>query len=642
MSQKIAGSTATVDPVGTTPPKCPPDVKYPLLVHLLRTKHRVTKGASDDVIEILNELSRDCLGKKILPKDARTVEMMYSSYLPTSEKHFFCKKCGAYVGKQKKREDKYFCSNCQSSSSFSDSEYVYYLPLADQLKQLFETNYEEVSIALEKDPRAGRSRLITSTKGGWRYCEFRKGIPDQEDHISLSFSCDGVPVFASSKSSLWPVLCTINELPMTIRKRHVLLAGLWYGVNKKPEMNQFLYPFVKELIKLRHEGFTYYRAGEKKTCKATALKNISDSVARPTLLGSHQYNGEYGCTDCYHTGLQIPKGKGTVRVYRHLDGVARRSSEETNQFAKAATALKKKPFHVMGIKGETILSYVPGFDIIDGLIVDYMHACILGTMRQFAKLWFNSKYHEKEFYLGHAKEEVNKRLKLLKPPFYFSRPPRSLEEMKFWKGHEFYLWGLIYSPAVLKGILPTKFLRHWLLFIEALFLLTQESIAKSQVYNAMDLMVQFTKGTEELYGLEHCSFNIHLGEHLGDAVLRWGNLFEHSAFLYEDYNQVILKAVHSCKGVLDQVVNQIRTERSIPSVLITPAGSSVNHLNVASKERLLSTQNSVSCSNDDSNALVFSPNVEEIPGETRLALASINVSVKPKTLLCFANRILVN
>jgi len=77
---------------------------------------------------------------------------------------------------------------------------------------------------------------------------------------------------------------------------------------------------------------------------------------------------------------------------------------------------------------------------------------------------------------------------------------------------------------------------------------------------------------------------LHLNEHLGQCVLDWGALYEQSAFIYEDFNQVVLKCIRSSKGVLDQVVDQIRTMRSIPVLLSTPAGEAVAGMSVCEKD----------------------------------------------------------
>jgi len=469
-----------------------------------------------------------------------------------------------------------------------------------------------------------------------------KNTDNGEQRISISFSCDGVPVFKSSHSSLWPVLCTINELPMPIKKRFILTAALWYGTNRgHPDMNQFLYPFVRETLILYHKGFSYYQGGKKRVCKVSCLKSVTDSVARPLMLHSNQFNGEQGCCGCLHPGEQVPKGRGSVRVYPHRE-VSLRTKEETIDYAEQALLRTQKPFHVKGIKGKTILSYIPEFDIIKGLVPEYLHCSILGTARQFAKLWFDSKNKDEPFYIGLSKDVISDRLRLFRPPSYVSRPARGIEDMRFWKGHEWYWWVFAYSVMVLKGILPTRYLKHWLLFVEALYLLCQEVIAKSHVYNAMELFVQFTQGTEELYGLKHCSFNIHLNEHLGQCVLDWGNLFEQSAWLHEDFNQVLLNCIHLSNSVLHQVVDQILTLRSIPVLLSSPAGQAVAGMGVCENTRLLSTEDSIVCANEGCDVTVLSPTLQSVPYVVKLALASLNVTVKSSEKLLCSLRIIVN
>lgn len=43
------------------------------------------------------------------------------------------------------------------------------------------------------------------------------------------------------------------------------------------------------------------------------------------------------------------------------------------------------------MKGLTILSCLPCFDIIDGCVPDYMHSVLPGVSRSITTLWFNSK-----------------------------------------------------------------------------------------------------------------------------------------------------------------------------------------------------------------------------------------------------------
>ena len=68
------------------------------------------------------------------------------------------------------------------------------------------------------------------------------GFLSHPSKISLSWYTDGVPVFKSSKISVWHFYLSINELPLEIRKKreNTLLAGLWHG-DSKPDMNRFLH-----------------------------------------------------------------------------------------------------------------------------------------------------------------------------------------------------------------------------------------------------------------------------------------------------------------------------------------------------------------------------------------------------------------
>lgn len=90
--------------------------------------------------------------------------------------------------------------------------------------------------------------------------------------LSVIMNTDGVVTFKSTKSSLWPVLLMINELPFSERyflyasefitdqqlhrklPKNMILAGLWYG-GEKPSMQLFLKPIIEELSELETTGF---------------------------------------------------------------------------------------------------------------------------------------------------------------------------------------------------------------------------------------------------------------------------------------------------------------------------------------------------------------------------------------------------
>ena len=45
-----------------------------------------------------------------------------------------------------------------------------------------------------------------------------------------------------------------------------------------------------------------------------------------------------------------------------------------------------------------LLQYLPSFDIVRQVPVDYMHCVLLGIVRKLLDLWFGSAHHMEEWY----------------------------------------------------------------------------------------------------------------------------------------------------------------------------------------------------------------------------------------------------
>lgn len=99
-------------------------------------------------------------------------------------------------------------------------------------------------------------------------------------------------ICTTSKQSAWPILITVNELPLMLRRKHVFMASLWLS-KKKPVCNEYLKPFVMELLELAETGVSFRRNGTAVTLKVKACCCISDTIARPMIRNSKQFNGEF-------------------------------------------------------------------------------------------------------------------------------------------------------------------------------------------------------------------------------------------------------------------------------------------------------------------------------------------------------------
>ena len=124
-------------------------------------------------------------------------------------------------------------------------------------------------------------------------------------NLSLMWNVDGVPLFKSSKYTLWPMYLLINELPYKQRvlKENSVLAGLWFG-EEKPNMSFYLKPIVEELITLENHGIEISSPHISKQfiCKVILLAGSCDLPAKCFVLNSVQYNGKYGCAKCLQPG----------------------------------------------------------------------------------------------------------------------------------------------------------------------------------------------------------------------------------------------------------------------------------------------------------------------------------------------------
>jgi len=74
-------------------------------------------------------------------------------------------------------------------------------------------------------------------------------------NIALSFCTDGVPIFKSSRTEIWPVYYNILNLPASIRTKakNIIMSGLWIGAGK-PSFPHLLEPLLAEINHLTTVG----------------------------------------------------------------------------------------------------------------------------------------------------------------------------------------------------------------------------------------------------------------------------------------------------------------------------------------------------------------------------------------------------
>lgn len=67
--------------------------------------------------------------------------------------------------------------------------------------------------------------------------------------IALNFNIDGLPIHNSSKMQFWPILFSIHDSNI-----EPMIIGIYCGENKPPTPDEFLTPFVDELLTILNNG----------------------------------------------------------------------------------------------------------------------------------------------------------------------------------------------------------------------------------------------------------------------------------------------------------------------------------------------------------------------------------------------------
>jgi hypothetical protein len=526
-------------------------------------RHQLSGLAMRDLIDLLNAMVPGCL-----PKTKYYIDKLLNvSHAIIC--HIYCKVCLGYIGLYTKGAVQTVCGGCTNVVNYDvhlkTGCFFVMLPLELQLRELLERSEIQDALFCNRGLDDGLFKDVCDGLSYRKHPDLQPGT----NNISTVWNTDGVPVFESSNYSIWPVYHMINELPYRLRARNTVLHALWFG-NQKPRMDTFLKPFVDDGIHLYNSGVKWFhqRSNTVKLSKVLFLICSCDSVARAPLQNIKQFNGEHGCSFCLHKGVIAAKGDGHTRVYPFEEQLTVLRTHES-MVANAEQAVISGEA-IYGVKGPSVLMLLPKFDVAKSFVPDYMHAVLLGVVRSFMFLWFDSSSSKYEFYLGREKEKIDGVLLNIKPTTDVKRLPRSVESRKFWKASEWRNFLLFYSPIALRNVLPSKFYDHWMLLVFAINTLL--SCPSFDDVTKVDLALhKFVVLVGVLYGVQYTSFNVHLLTHISTAVKNWGPLWAHSNFIFENNNGMLLKLFNGTQAVPKQICKTFLKLRIAKSVYETNA-----------------------------------------------------------------------
>jgi len=383
--------------------------------------------------------------------------------------------------------------------------------------------------------------------------------------LTLQLNTDGVVATKSSKLSFWPVLLTINELPLTKRTDNMLLACVWMGKNK-PCMDSLLQPVIAELRELANTGIHTKRGQTKVFCILCPV----DSPARADLQKILNPGGKYSCPWCYHKARSVKKGKGSTRVFKHKRLTKKRTQANYLRFAK--TRHTRSLYECKGVKGVSSLVRIPAFDVINGFVVDYMHAFCIGIFSQYLDALFGLEFSKEDWSLRKSTSKADKLFLTVTPSHELTRLPEPISAYKGMKASLKKSLFCYFLLPILKALgLPQKFINNAFLLIYSFRKYLQSSISGLDALKARLSLEKFLSQLSSLFSETMLIYNMHIARHVPDICQLWGGLWDASTFSYESKNGLLTKLHHGTVGQPDQILRNFQRIRAVKESEISRA-----------------------------------------------------------------------
>ena len=539
-----------------------------VLVLLYSVCHGISGAQLSDLLTLI---SLHCMYPHPGLKSLYMFKRFFSNIQSPMKKHYYCSVCFCSI-----TPDIVTCPNemCKQQLGKKQKSYFIEIPIKDQLKKILEKTGTVDSLKQRFKRKKKKADGIEDIYDGKLYCELAKeGGPLSADfpyNISLTWNTDGIPIFKSSKVSIWPMYLTINELPpkQRMQTENMILYGLWFG-EAKPFMGGFTKPLVKALKDLETNGVDFTHDEQNYNSKAFLICGTADLPAKSLAMNSNQFNGQYSCLRCLHPGETFKTTKGgSVRIFPYdstKPDYPIRNAQDCIKDAVEAMNTKKV---VNGIKGPSFLMTLKHYNFVRSSSIDYMHGVLLGITKLLINLWTSGSYSKERFSVSSYISVIDGRLKKITPPSFITRAPRTISNhIKYWKASELRTWLFFYSLPILCDILSEKYFLHYASFVEGIYLLSSDCVTKDDLGRSKTLLSYFVHMFSSMYGERYLTLNMHSLLHLPECVEDLGPLWVYSCFPYENANGLLTKLFHGTQNFELQIISSLNIVQNLSSLL---------------------------------------------------------------------------
>ena len=363
--------------------------------------------------------------------------------------------------------------------------------------------------------------------------------------LRLIVSSDGLPVFKSVNTHVWPISASIFVHEKVARP---FTIGVFYGVDKLMKVHEFLADFVTDFRLCSTDGFRC--RGRRFTVALHCI--TADAPARAMLKNVMYHSASNGCERCTVKGVKLSGMTFNGEFHdRRTDETLLDENEDEHR------------------KGNSPLSAI-GVKLITHFVLDYMHLVLLGVMRKLLYLWLEgevgtaAQFRTYRLAAGEIRN-VSSRLTLCIEtcPKEFARKPRSLASFRMFKATECRTLLLYTGFVAFKcDVIRRDVYKNYLLLACAMRIYLHEVQCKSSLrYKARRWLYEFVDTYRNLYGKEHVVYNVRNLIHLQHDVKQYGNLDKVSAFPFENYLQAFKRMIRHGHNTMQQLVRRLDEQR---------------------------------------------------------------------------------
>ena len=378
-------------------------------------------------------------------------------------------------------------------------------------------------------------------RGEFRYYGIRRNLDFliRESHMSrdvfsIQINVDGLPLFKSSRLSVWPILMKLDSTSCSYKLP--LPVALYVG-SGKPQLDVYVDQLVEELQSLHEHPIEL----DGRIFSISEVVFIADAPARSFLQEIVGHNGYNGCAYCsvrgeYHNNCVVyPETNSPLR-----SDLRYRNGDENNQHSTARLSTTPQ------VKG-LFSSFPP----------EYMHLVLLGVVRRMCKYFFSRSKPRLSCRLNNNQcGIISNKIKELSrfTPNCFSRKLRPLPEFEHWKAVEFRLFLLYLGPIIMKGVLPSNHYKHFLLLHFSIYVFCSDKVHR-YFEQAKACLHRFVSQIGDLYGKNAYVYNVHVLSHLHIFVQLYGQLDNFSSFPFENFLGILKKRVKCSSNIAAQITH---------------------------------------------------------------------------------------